>query len=125
MAAEDKGLPVRELCDLDDPEEAFLWALLGLPDVNGAQVMVSFDHLRTISKRIYEVGGRLVADPVIKYRPPIAAPLTPFDGHGSWVGVDEPEPERDPLSETLAQMKPHVLKAVVDRTREEHPEWWD
>jgi hypothetical protein len=50
--------------------------------------------------------------------------LTPFGDQGRFVPVDEPEPERDALGESLAQMKPHVLKAVVDRTREEHPEWW-
>lgn len=123
--AEDNGLPVRELCNLDDPEEMFLWALVGLPDVQGALVMVSFEHLRTISKRIFQVGGRLVADPQIKYRPPATAPMTPFDvDRGSWVPIDEPEPERDPMGEVLAQIKPDVLKAVVDRTREDHPEWW-
>ena len=124
MAAEDHGLPVRELCDLNDPEEMFLWALLAQDDVNGAQVMVSIQHLRTISKRIYQVGGRLVADPVIKYRAPAVAPLTPFGDQGRFVPIDEPEPERDALGESLAQLKPHVLRAVVDRTREDHPEWW-
>lgn len=125
MAAEDNGLPVRELCDLDDPEEMALWALIALPDVNGAQVMVSFQHLRTISKQLHQLGFRLVAEPEIKYRPPIVAPLTPFDpDQGSWVSVDEPDPERDPLADTLSQMKPHVLKAVGDRIREDHPEWW-
>ncbi len=125
MAAEDNGLPVRELCDLDDPEEMALWALLALPDVHGAQVMVSFQHLRVISKQLHQVGFRLVADPVIKYRPPMTAPMTPFDQDlGSWVSVDEPDPERDPLGETLGQMQPHVLKAVGNRIREDHPEWF-
>ena len=133
MAAEDNGLPVRELCNLDDPEEMFLWALLGLDDVNGAQVMVSFQHLRTISARIEAIGAMLKCShcgyekpPQIKYRPPMTAPMTPFDQDlGSWVPADEPDPERDPLGETLAQIKPHVLKAVGDRIREDHPEWYD
>lgn len=125
MAAEDNGLPTRDKCNLDDPEEMFLWALIGMNDVRGAQVMVSFEHLRAISKQIYQVGGRLTSGAQIKYRPPVAPPMSPFGDQGSWVPIDEPDPVVDPLVAQVNAIRPEVLKRAVEISREQHPEMWD
>lgn len=125
MAAEDDGLPTIERCDLTDPEESALWALIGLPDVNGAPVMVGFPHLRTISARIEACGFRYHPElATIKYRAPAVAPSTPFGDQGQWVPIDDPDPEPDPLGAQLDQIRPEVQREVARRMQEQHPEWF-
>lgn len=85
--------PLRETCDLDDPEEAFLWMLVAMPGMKGAPLIMPVEYLRMLSKRIWDCGGRPVADPVIKYRKPSGTDPHWLTAPGSWVSVDEPDPE--------------------------------
>lgn len=125
MAAEDDGLLTIDRCDLTDPEEMALWALIAQDAVNGADVMVSFQHLRQESKRLYEVGFRYHPElATIKYRKPAIAPSTPFGDQGSWVPIDDPDPEPDPLGAQLDQIRPEVQREVGRRLQEQHPEWF-
>ncbi|OZE92121.1 DUF2744 domain-containing protein [Rhodococcus sp. 15-2388-1-1a] len=51
------AIPLQAFCDPDDPEEAALWALLGLEDGSGVPMIVPEVSLRKMSKNLIEYGG--------------------------------------------------------------------
>jgi len=69
------SFPTRENCDPSNPEEAFLWMLVALPYQNGAQLVMPVGYLRQVSKRLWDLGARPVAEPRYDYVPP--APSSP------------------------------------------------
>ncbi|WP_084510603.1 phage gene 29 protein family protein [Nocardia lijiangensis] len=89
----DGQFPTRENCDPSDPEEAFLWMLVGLPGSKGAPLLLPIQHLRAVSRRLWDCGARPVADPVIKYRPPRAGDPHWLVSPGTWADIDDPDPE--------------------------------
>ncbi|WP_406237546.1 DUF2744 domain-containing protein [Nocardia sp. NBC_01009] len=89
----DGQFPTRDNCDLTDPEEAFLWMLVGLPGLKGAPPLLPIQHLRQVSRRLWDCGARPVKDPVIKYRPPRAGDPHWLVSPGTWADIDEPDPE--------------------------------
>ncbi|WP_109523555.1 MULTISPECIES: phage gene 29 protein family protein [Nocardia] len=85
--------PTRDNCDRTDPEEAFLWMLVGLPGLKGAPLLLPIQHLRAVSRRLWDCGARPVEEPVIKYRPPRAGDPHWLLSPGTWSDADEPELE--------------------------------
>ncbi|WP_157110613.1 phage gene 29 protein family protein [Nocardia anaemiae] len=89
----DGQFPTRDNCDPTDPEEAFLWMLVGLPGLKGAPLLLPIQHLRQVSRRLWDCGARPVEDPVIKYRPPRAGDPHWLASPGTWADIDDPDPE--------------------------------
>lgn len=108
--------PLRENCDPTNPEEAFLWMLVGLPGMQGAPLPFPVEYLRQVSKRLWDCGARPSTEPAIKYRRPSSSEPNWLTSPGSWVAVDEPDDVRDPLGEALAAMtavqKGELLQAL-------------
>ncbi|MFG1794020.1 DUF2744 domain-containing protein [Nocardia sp. NPDC049149] len=89
----DGQFPIRDNCDPTDPEEAFLWMLVGLPGLKGAPLLLPVQHLRAVSRRLWDCGARPVEQPVIKYRPPRAGDPHWLLSPGTWADIDDPDPE--------------------------------
>lgn len=89
----DGQFPIRDNCDPTDPEEAFLWMLVGLPGLKGAPLLLPVQHLRAVSRRLWDCGARPVEEPVIKYRPPRAGDPHWLLSPGTWADINDPDPE--------------------------------
>ena len=85
------GFPLRENCDPSNPYTAFLWMLVAMPYMRGAQLVLPVDYLQFVSKRLWECGARPIADPVIKYQKPAATDANWLTSPGTWVPVDSPD----------------------------------
>lgn len=110
--------PTRENCDPDNPEEAFLWMFAALPGVRGGQLMMPIDYYRQISKRLWELGARPVAEPTLEYVPPTATEPNWTTSPGRWVPVGT-APKRtmrdqaeDALTNMSYQQKAELLTAL-------------
>ncbi|GAA5086969.1 phage gene 29 protein family protein [Nocardia iowensis] len=89
----DGQFPIRDNCDPADPEEAFLWMLVGLPGLKGAPLLLPIQHLRAVSRRLWDCGARPAEAPVIKYRPPRAGDPHWLLSPGTWADINDPDPE--------------------------------
>lgn len=87
------GFPTRENCDPNNPYQAFLWMLVAMPYMKGAQLVLPVDYLQFVSKRIWDCGARPVVEPVIKYQKPAATDANWLTSPGTWVDVEAPDPE--------------------------------
>ncbi|RAL31144.1 phage gene 29 protein family protein [Rhodococcus sp. AQ5-07] len=89
---QDNESPTRENCDLEDPEEMFLWMFVALPGLKGAPMLLPTEYYRGVSKRLHELGARLVEEPTLKYQPPRSGDPHWITGMGQWVTLDTPDP---------------------------------
>jgi hypothetical protein len=87
------GFPTKENCDPNNPYQAFLWMLVAMPYMKGAQLVLPVDYLQFVSKRLWDCGARPITDPVIKYQKPAATDANWLTSPGTWVAVDAPDPE--------------------------------
>lgn len=95
-------IPTRENCDPNDPYQAFLWMLVAMPYVKGAQLVFPVDYLQLVSKRLWDCGARPAEAPVIKYQKPAATDPHWLTSPGSWVPVDAPDPDdRRPVEKAV------------------------
>jgi Protein of unknown function (DUF2744) len=115
--------PLRENCDPNNPYEAFLWMLVGLPGWKGSQLIIILPWLQLISKRLWDLGARPVAPPILKYRPPPNMDATLWGHPGDWVDPDEPDrpdmraPARQAVDALLpAQKIEHLRELAKDLT---------
>lgn len=87
------GIPLQHECNLDDPEEMFLWMFTALPGVEDqAPLLVPPSWARKWSRRLYDAGARFHPDEqTIKYVPPAGDAGTTFlnAGGGRWAPLDE------------------------------------
>lgn len=87
------NFPTRENCDPNNPYQAFLWMLVAMPYMKGAQLVLPVDYLQFVSKRLWDCGVRPSADPTIKYQKPAANDANWLTSPGTWVPVDAPDRE--------------------------------
>lgn len=99
MAVPVGELPTRDNCDLNDPEEAFLWMLVAMPGMKGAPIPFPMEYLRLVSKRIWNCGGRVVAEQSEWYHAPRAGDISPMFAAGEWK-PEPPEQERPDIDIT-------------------------
>lgn len=87
------GIPLQHECNLDDPEEMFLWIFTALPGMESqAPMLVPPVWARKWSKRMYDAGARFhPEEQTIKYIPPSTGAGTSFlhAGGGRWAPIDE------------------------------------
>lgn len=103
-----KGVfPTKENCDPDDPEEFALWAFPGLPGVNGGQFIMPIEYFRLVSKRLWDLGFRLVEEPTLEYVPPGVNDANWATSAGKWVesgSVSDEEKIRAAMTIGIARM---------------------
>ena len=104
--------PTRETCDPADPEEAFLWMLVAWPGMRGGQLAMPVEYPRMVSKRLWDCGARPVGEPVIKYRRPAATDPHWLTSPGSWVAIDEPDPDPNPARDAVMKLSPQQQAEV-------------
>jgi hypothetical protein len=110
--------PTRENCDPNDPEEAFLWMFAGLPMVKGAPLIMPIEYFRHVSKRLWDLGARPSAEPLLEWVAPSATEPNWLTSPGRWVpaGSAPKRSEHDQAREGVARMslqqKAELLKAL-------------
>lgn len=114
-----KGVfPTRANCDLNDPEEAFLWMFAALPHVRGAPLIMPIEYYRQVSKRLWDLGARPSAEPVLEWVPPSATEPHWLTSPGRWVPAGEgpKRTERQEAKDAVARMslqqKTELLKVL-------------
>lgn len=87
-------IPLQQDCNLEDPEEAFLWMFSGLPGLEAqAPMLVPPQVARRWSKRMWDAGARPHPElQTIKYVPPSSQQHWLAGAGGKWVPVDQPLP---------------------------------
>jgi hypothetical protein len=109
------GFPLRENCNPNDPYQAFLWMLVALPYQNGGQLVMPVVYLQLVSKRLWDLGARPAAEPVLKYRKPSNMDAQWLTSPGDWVSASTPEDDpRSPARRAADSLMP-IQKAEVFR----------
>lgn len=85
------GIPLQHECDIDDPEEMFLWMLTALPGMEEqAPMLIPPAWARKWSQRLHDAGARFHADEqTVKYIPPAQSKSFLNAGSGRWVPLEE------------------------------------
>jgi len=98
------SFPTRENCDHTNPYQAYLWALVAMPYMKGAQLVLPVDYLQFVSKRLWDCFGPPDPDwqPKIKYQPPLNTDANWLTSPGKWVDADAPDPDtRRPVEKAV------------------------
>ena len=110
--------PRRETCNLDNPEERFLWMFVALPGVNSAPMLMPISYYRKVSEHAVKCGAMLTCPncgheetPQHKYIPP-AGMFSMFGAPGRWVGMDEPDPDENEIRTIVENIDPATLEKV-------------
>ena len=109
-----QGFPHRENCDLNNPYQAFLWMLVALPGQNGGALIMPIDYMQLVSKRLWDLGARPVAEPTLEWVAPTATEPNWMTSAGKWVpaGIAPIRDDRMVAGDILAQMA-HQQKAEL------------
>ena len=126
--AKDNELPTRDRCDESKPDERFLWAMVGLPDVIGALLVLPVPMLRKISEHLVKCGVMLECpecghreDPEIRFQ--IAPGEDPMmGGGGRWVPADTPIEHDDVLAQKMREWSPRLRKAIIEGLVRDFPD---
>jgi hypothetical protein len=110
------GFPTKENCDPNNPYQAFLWCLVAMPYMKGAQLVLPVDYLQFVSKRLWDCGVRPVADPTVKYQKPSSTDANWLTSPGTWVDVDAPD--RDSERPVAAAVDSLVSQQQAELMRE-------
>ena len=110
------GFPTRDNCDPTNPYQAFLWMLVAMPYMKGAQLVLPVDYLQFVSKRLWDCGVRPVEEPVVKYQKPAATDPNWLTSPGSWVDADAPD--RDPVRPVEAAVDSLVNQQQAELVKE-------
>lgn len=109
----DDALPTRENCDLENPEEMFLWMFVALPGVKGAPMLMVMEYYRLVSQRLYDLGARLACEecghataPTLKYQLPRSGDPHWISGMGKWVTLDTPDLDEPTITTVVAALSP-------------------
>lgn len=110
--------PTRENCDPTNPREAFLWMFAALPHVKGAPLIMPIAYYEDVSERLWDLGARPVADPVLEWVPPTATEPHWLTSPGRWVPAGtapkrtEQDEARDAVARMSMQQKAELLKVL-------------
>ena len=106
--------PTREKCDLNDPEEAFLWMFAALPGVRGAPLIMPIEYYRQVSRRLWDLGARPAEEPTLEWVAPTANDPNWLTSPGRWVPAGSiPVPDEEDAARTavarMAMAQRHEL----------------
>lgn len=116
-------IPTRENCDLDNPQEMFLWMLVALPGQNGGQQAMPSSYNMLVSEALHRRGAMLKCDacghmkePTEVYVPPGADDPHWMSSPGKWKRKeDAPESAGDPFDQVLDKMHASQQAAFLAR----------
>lgn len=80
---------------------------VGLPGLNGAQLIMPIEYFRMVSQRLWDLGCRPVEEPALEYIPPSASEPNWATSAGKWVeagSVDESEKQHRTMESAIARM---------------------
>lgn len=85
------SIPLQSDCDPTNPEEHFLWALVGLPGPGKhAPLMIPSVGLRPMSQRLWDLGYRHHPElQTLKFVPPASETSWIAGAAGRWAPIDE------------------------------------
>lgn len=114
------GIPLQHECDLEDPEEMFLWMFTALPGMEEqAPMLVPPAWARKWSKRLYDAGARFHPnEQTIKYIPPAQSGSFLNAGSGRWVKMGE-EPTAEETAPSISGLSIAEKREVVKQLQEE------
>ncbi|WP_280265336.1 phage gene 29 protein family protein [Nocardia wallacei] len=108
-------------CNPHCPDEAFLPYLVGLPGMKGAAMAIPISGMRLWSRRLWDGGARLVADPTTFYWPPRSGEINPMFAAGEWK-AEPPPADRVPdvdINRLSAAMQAEVKRQFDERAAQQ------
>jgi hypothetical protein len=89
------AIPLQENCDPANPEEAFLWAFVGLPGPQNGPMLLPPQILGKWSKHFWDLGFRhYPCDQTKEYHPPTRGSDHWLNSAGRWVPMGTPRPAK-------------------------------
>lgn len=110
--------PTRANCDPTNPREAFVWMFAALPHVKGAPLIMPISYYEDVSERLWELGARPSAEPILEWVAPSATEPNWITSPGRWVpaGSGPKRTERDEAQDAVSRMsmqqKAELFKAL-------------
>lgn len=87
------ALPSQEECNQNDPEDAFVWAFVGLPGPRNGPMLVPQQVLGKWSKHLWDLGFRHhPQEQMLEYHPAVPGSEHWISQAGNWVPVGTPRP---------------------------------
>ncbi|MFC4126445.1 phage gene 29 protein family protein [Nocardia rhizosphaerae] len=111
-------LPLQHECNPNDPEDAFLWALVGLPGPRNGPLLVPQQVLGKWSKHLWDLGFRHhPEEQTLEYHPADPAGEHWLAQSGNWVPVGTPRPVRESVP-TIRDLPVAARRELVRQLRE-------
>lgn len=108
--------PTVDNCDPSNPDEFAVWALVGLPNQNGAPLPLPVKILRLVSRRLWDLGFRYHPElRTLKYRKPRAGEANWLSSPGTWVPIDDPDPDEVSPEDVAKKLSPEQKAALRKR----------
>ncbi|WP_052280793.1 phage gene 29 protein family protein [Nocardia vulneris] len=110
-------IPHQSECNMDDPEEHALWALVCPPATGQTPILLPLFVAKNLAKALWNCGFRHHPElQTVKFQRPFRGQQHPMNGMGRWVPIDTPEPDL-PILPNLAEMTPHEVDDIVQQAR--------
>ncbi|WP_327139339.1 phage gene 29 protein family protein [Nocardia sp. NBC_01327] len=117
-------IPLQEGCDPTNPEEAFLWALVGLPGPRGAPMLLSPKILRKWSQHLWELGIRHEpSEQKREYHPPARGAHHWVNGAGRWVDkgtARAPRITAPDITMFTPEERTHLVRQLIEHGELKH-----
>lgn len=111
-------IPLQEHQDPDNPEEHFLWALVGLPGPRGAAMLMSPKILRKWSEHLWNAGFRHMPEhQTHEYHPPARGEQHWLNGSGRWVERGTVERAKRITAPDITHFTPEERRNLVNQLR--------
>ncbi|MBF6356518.1 DUF2744 domain-containing protein [Nocardia higoensis] len=118
------SIPLYEECNPDDPYDAFVWALVGLPGPRNSPLLVHPDVLRQWSKHLWDLGFRHHSDQQLReYIPPARGVTHWLNGSGQWAekgAVRPPETSAPDVSQLTPDERAHLIEQLRESGELKH-----
>ncbi|MFC9994581.1 DUF2744 domain-containing protein [Nocardia sp. NPDC127526] len=112
------AIPLHEDCDPNDPYQAFVWALVGLPGPHNSPLLVHPDVLRQWSKHLWDLGFRHDPEQQTKeYHPPARGVTHWLNGSGQWAAKGAPRPPESSAPD-ITELTPDERMHLAQQLRE-------
>jgi hypothetical protein len=121
-------LPTRDVCDLNDPAEMYLWGFVALPGQNGGMLGFPASVLMLWSEHFCDLFGPVKCEncghehtPGKTYVPPAANDPHWMTSPGRWMHPDKaPVRDVDPMDDALDKLTPTQQAALFQRLKNRH-----
>jgi hypothetical protein len=109
-------IPLQEHQNPDNPQEHFLWALVGLPGPKGAPMLLSPKILRKWSEHLWNAGFRHLPDQQShEYHPPARGQQHWLNGAGRWVEKGTVPPAQRITAPDITGFTPEERRDLVQQ----------